>query len=202
MPDWVIWLIVAIVVIALIAALLVVASRKKKERDRVQAGELREQAAAQATGVQKRQAHAKETEAEAAAARAEADRKQAEAERLGAEAEERRRVANSESKQHEEHLRRADELDPDVNTRSNDYDGPDTRTTGTGVGGAQRDGASSDGTRTFTEPDGTEHRGVDGETAGTTYDGTGDSTGDSRGETGGTRGDVPGRGTTGGSHSV
>ena len=82
MPSWVIWVIVAIVVIAVIAAVVAASNKKKQERNRTRAAELREQAAAQATGVQQREAHAKETEAQAAAARAEADRKQAEAERL------------------------------------------------------------------------------------------------------------------------
>jgi hypothetical protein len=125
MPSWVIWVIVAIVVIAVIAAVVAATSKKKQERNRTRAGELREQAAAQATGVQQREAHAKETEARAAEARAEADRKQAEAERLQAEARDRQQTAEGYRDQHAENLRQADELDPDVDTRREDYTGPE-----------------------------------------------------------------------------
>ncbi len=67
--------------------------------------------------MQQREAHAKETEAKAAEARAEADRKQAEAERLEAEATERQHAAEGYREQHADHLRQADELDPDVDTK-------------------------------------------------------------------------------------
>ena len=124
MPSWLIWVIIAVVVVAIIAAVAAAANKKKQERNRAHAGELREQAAQKATTVQQREAHAKETEAQAAAARAEADRKQAEAERLEAEATERQRAAADHRQEHQEHLRRADELDPDVNTKSEEYGGP------------------------------------------------------------------------------
>jgi flagellar biosynthesis GTPase FlhF len=124
MPEWVTWLIVAVIAVAIVAAIAMAAARRKKEANRVRASELRERAAVQTTEVQKREAHARETEAEAAAARAEADRKQAEAQRLAAEAEDRRRSAETQREEHERHLREADELDPDVNTRSEDYTGP------------------------------------------------------------------------------
>lgn len=131
MPSWVIWVIVAIVVVAVIVALVAASNKKKQERNRIRAGELREEAATQATTVQKREAHARETEAKAAAARAEADRKQAEADRLEAEAHERQQAAAGHREEHQESLRRADELDPDVDTRSGEYARPETgHTTG------------------------------------------------------------------------
>lgn len=142
MPAWLTWVIIAIVVIAIIAAIAVAAAKKNKQRKRDRAGAIREDAAVAATGVQKREAHAAETEAEAAAARAEADRKQAEAQRLAAEAEERRRTADSEREQHDEQLLRADKLDPNVNTRSNDYTGP--QSTGT-VGDTSSGDSTTDG---------------------------------------------------------
>ena len=126
MPSWLIWVIVAIVVVAIIVALVAASNKKKQERNRVRAGELREEAATQATTVQKREAHARETEAKAAAARAEADRKQAEADRLEAEAHERQQAAAGHREEHHASLRRADELDPDVDTRSNEYAAPET----------------------------------------------------------------------------
>lgn len=129
--DPLIWIVLAVIAVAIVVALLMAARKKKAERDRVHAGELRERAAAQATDLQKREAHARETEAEAAAARAEAERKQAEAQRLAAEAEERRRAADVQHQEHQDHLRRADELDPDVNTRSDEYTGPDMSRTST-----------------------------------------------------------------------
>ena len=125
MPSWVVWVIVAIVVIAVIAAVVAASSKKKQERNRTRAGELREQAAAQAAGVAQREAHAKETEAHAAQARAEADRKRAEADRLEAEARDRQQTAEGYRDQHAENLRQADELDPDVDTRREDYTGPE-----------------------------------------------------------------------------
>ena len=125
MPSWLIWVIIAIIVIAILAAVLVAGNRKKKERDRDRAVELREQAAAQASGLQQRQAQARETEAEAAAARAEADRKQAQAERLEAQAQDRQRAADAAREEHSEHLRRADEVDPDVDTKHDEYVAPD-----------------------------------------------------------------------------
>ena len=69
MPSWLIWVIVAIVVVAVIAAVVATSNKKKQERNRTRAAELREQAVAQASGVQQREAHAKETEAKAAQAR-------------------------------------------------------------------------------------------------------------------------------------
>ncbi len=164
MPSWVIWVIVAIVVVAVIAAILAASKKKKQERDRTRASEIREEAAEKATTVQQREARAKETEAEAAAARAEADRKQAEAQRLEAEATERQRAAEEHRAEHQDHLRRADELDPDVDTKHDDYVAPgtegaaatDSQTQGTGPRTA---GDLADGT-TATE---THHEhGVDG----------------------------------------
>ena len=124
MPSWLIWVIVAIIVIAVIAAVVAASTKRKQQQHRTRAGELREQAAAQATGLQQREAHARETEARAAEARAEADRKQAEAERLAAEARDRHETAAGYRDQHAENLRRADELDPDVDTRRDDYEPP------------------------------------------------------------------------------
>ena len=149
MPSWLIWVIVAIILIAVIAAVVAASTKRKRAKNRTRAGELREQAAAQATGLQQREAHARETEARAAEARAEADRKQAEAERLEAEARDRHETAAGYRGQHVENLRRADELDPDVDTTDEGYE-PPAAAAGTGTA------ATADGPRT--------HDRIEGET--------------------------------------
>jgi type II secretory pathway pseudopilin PulG len=121
-----VWIIIAIVVVVVIVAIIaaVLGSRKRNELHRNRAGELREQAAAQATAVQQREAEARETEARAEQARAEADRLRAEAQdKSGTAAEYREDQAAK--------LREADKLDPDVNVKSDDYVDPTERQTGT-----------------------------------------------------------------------
>ena len=147
MPSWLIWVIVAIILIAVIAAVVAASTKRKRAKNRTRAGELREQAAAQATGLQQREAHARETEARAAEARAEADRKQAEADRLEAEARDRHETAAGYRGQHVENLRRADELDPDVDTKHEGYEPP----------------AAAAGTEATTDGHGADDR-LDGET--------------------------------------
>ena len=152
MPSWLIWVIVAIIVIAVIAAVVAASTKRKQQQRRTRAGELREQAAAQATGLQQREAHARETEARAAEAHAEAERKQAEAERLEAEARHRHETAAGHRDQHAENLRRADELDPDVDTRRDDYEPSaataDTETAGTTDGHRVHDRLGGETTET------------------------------------------------------
>ena len=128
MSGALIWVIVIVVVLVLIAVVVGIVSMARKRREtahRERAGELREHAATQATGLQQHDARAKETEARAAQAKAEAERKQAEAPRLEAEAQDRRRAADEHREQHHETLREADELDPDVDTDHEEYRGPD-----------------------------------------------------------------------------
>ena len=91
-----------------------------------------------------RYAAARETEAEAAAARAEAERRQAQADRLEAEAADRHRAATDVRDEHQGRLQQADELDPDVNTKSKDYTGPDTAAT-INARAAERDDHHDDG---------------------------------------------------------
>lgn len=121
-----VWIIVAIVVVVIIVAIIaaVLGNKKRNELHRNRAGELREQAAAQATGVQQREAEARETEARAEQARAEADR-------LRAEAQDKSGTASEYRDQQAEKLREADKLDPDVNVKSDDYVDPTERQTGT-----------------------------------------------------------------------
>lgn len=195
MPSWVIWVIVAIVVVAVIAAVVAASNKKKQERDRNRAGEMREQATAQASEVQQREARAKETEAQAAQARAEADRKRAEAERLEAEAQDRHQTAAGARDEHADNLRQADELDPDVDTKRDDYVAPGTtgatdatggsethqrtepRTAGdlagdTHDGHATEPGTGETGTSTVTHPDGSTETVSDPAAGGQSNDGT------------------------------
>ena len=86
-------IVVAVVILAAIAFAVMASRNKKKQRDRERAAELREQAAAQASGVQQHETGAREAQAAAEQARAEAERRKAEADRLEAEASERARAA-------------------------------------------------------------------------------------------------------------
>lgn len=185
-----IWILIIVIVLVLIGVVFALVSTTRKRREtahREHAGELREQAAAQATGLQQREAQAKETEARAAQARAEAERKQAEAQRLEAEAAERQRHAEGYREEHHETLRKADELDPDVDTSHEEYSGPEsvqsvdqdrvpegsqhdhvgerpaaTPRTGTGTGTGTAD--EVDENRTVTHPDGSTESVQDPET--------------------------------------
>jgi hypothetical protein len=151
---WWIWVIVAVVVILVIAALLSVGRKGKRSRDRSRAGEMREEAAARAPELRQHEAHARETEAEAAAARAEADRRQAEAQRLEAQAEERHRHAGELREEHESHLRRADEVDPDVDTKRDDYVPGAAGTQEEPAAGTAGGRGASTGPTTVTTPEG------------------------------------------------
>lgn len=112
------WILLAVVALVVLVAVIMAGRKKKLERDRQRAHELREEAATKATDLQKREAQAREVEADAARARAEADRKAAEAERLEAEARERAGAASAARAEHDAHLREADKLDPDVDHKS------------------------------------------------------------------------------------
>ena len=112
------WILLAVVALVVLVAVIMAGRKKKLERDRQRAHELREEAATKATDLQKREAQAREVEADAARARAEADRKAAEAERLEAEARDRAGAASAARAEHDAHLREADKLDPDVDHKS------------------------------------------------------------------------------------
>ena len=114
MDTWV-WIVIAVVVVLAVVALLAAAANKKKaERRRVEAEQIRTDAHAQSTGVIEAERQAREAEREAARARAEAER----AEQQAAEA---ARARDMEHATHEDRIREADRIDPDVDTRSPDY---------------------------------------------------------------------------------
>ena len=121
-------------------------SRKRKaEQQRAHAEELRTQAATRAPDLQQSSLQAREAEAQAKLKRAEAERAEVEAEQA-------RQGHAVEQARHEDVLREADRVDPDVNHRSADY-APTTPAMGTpaaepGTTGARRHAHGYDETST------------------------------------------------------
>ncbi len=111
------WIIVVLIVIAvlLLAGLAWTATKRKQEQvGRERAGELRSEAAATAAAHPVQEARAREAEAEAEQARARADQLDAEAQQ--------ERIGYEQSRaEHEDHLREADRVDPDVDHQSETY---------------------------------------------------------------------------------
>ena len=98
----IVWIIVIIVVVAVIAGVVVAMQRKRKaEQHREQAASLRQEAVQQ---------------------RPEVDRAREEAEEAERRAEEARRAHAQAAAQHEDQLRTADRVDPDVDHESTDYE--------------------------------------------------------------------------------
>jgi len=128
------WIIVVLIVVAvlLLAGLAWTAMQRKRDQvARQRADELRSEAAATAAEHPVQEARAREVEAEAERARARADQLQAQAQ------EERTAFAQSQA-QHEDRLREADRVDPDVPTDSERYGDLDGRTDGQHVGEPRR----------------------------------------------------------------
>ena len=118
--EGIIWLVVAIVVVlAIIAAVAMVLGRRKKQHDlevrRVQADQLRHQAAGQTEDVRTAEQRAEATQAEARLARERADG----AERKAADAQ---RQASYEQARQEDDVREADQVDPRVDHQADDYE--------------------------------------------------------------------------------
>jgi hypothetical protein len=104
----------AVAVIVILIALVVLARHKRTEHRRVQAGEIRDDAAEQAHTVGRHEALADETAARARVAAAEADAKSAHARGLAHQAEQRRSGAATARGEVDEKFQRADTLDPDT----------------------------------------------------------------------------------------
>lgn len=109
--QWIIVLVVVLVVAAL-AAWLVTQQRKKKHEEHAE--HLRQEAHEHATEIPETQVRAKEAEAQA-------ERARLEAERAAQQAREAQVAATQQQAVHEDRLRTADEVDPNVDTRSDDY---------------------------------------------------------------------------------
>jgi FtsZ-interacting cell division protein ZipA len=119
------WIVVAIVALLLLALLAWFLARRssaareeqRREAQREESAELRRKAEYDRISMQEREASAQKLDAEARMSQAEADRKAAEAAQLQQEAQERSAKVGEDRAQFEEHRRRADVLDPDVDTR-------------------------------------------------------------------------------------
>ena len=114
MPTWLIWVMVTVVVVVVIGLVVSMASKRRTEQHRAHAEELRAEASQHATALTESQRSAEEARAEAELAQAEAER----ARERAAAAEQGHQV---EQAQYEDKLREADRVDPEVNTRSEDY---------------------------------------------------------------------------------
>jgi FtsZ-interacting cell division protein ZipA len=109
-------IVIAIVVVLLLVVIgAVLASRRTKEHRRQQAEQVRAEAAAHTGEV--RSSHE-----DLAVAQSRADIARVEAERAEAEAAEARRVLDMDRARHEDRLREADAIDPDVDHRADDYE--------------------------------------------------------------------------------
>ena len=117
--TWIIIVLVVLVVVAL-AAWLVTQQRKRKQHEHAE--ELRTEAHEHAREIPETQVRAKEAEAEAERARLEAERAQARAQEAQV-------AATQQEAVHEDRLRTADQVDPRVDTSSEDY-APGTTTDG------------------------------------------------------------------------
>ena len=109
--TWIIVLVVVLVVAALVAW-LVTQQRKKKQHERAE--QLRTEAHEHARDIPETQVQAKEAEAEAERARLEAERAQTRAREAQV-------AATQQQAVHEDRLRTADQIDPRVDTSSDDY---------------------------------------------------------------------------------
>ncbi|WP_107773784.1 hypothetical protein [Nocardioides sediminis] len=128
----IIWTVVFVVAALALIGFIVASMRKKSQQEnRARAAEIRESAEAEAEVIPDAQARARETEAQAEQARLQAER-----------AEERAQAARTEAAQqealHEDQVRAADRLDPDVDHKADDYTpeavAPAAASTGTHAG--------------------------------------------------------------------
>lgn len=114
--NW-IWIVVGLLVLLAILAFAISSARKRRDdKRRVEAGRIREEATHHERDLREREAEADEAEARARRARAEADERDAAARRLEVAAERRSDDRDHLRDEHDERLRRADALDPDVPT--------------------------------------------------------------------------------------
>lgn len=103
---------VVVLVLAALAAWLVTQQRQKKQHEHAE--HLRQEADEHATAIPETQTRAKEAEAQAELARLEA-------ERAAQQARDAKVAATQQQAVHEDRLRTADDVDPQVDTRSDDY---------------------------------------------------------------------------------
>lgn len=111
----IVWIVVGVlVVLALVLLAIMMSGKRKLERQRAKAGDIRQDAAENERDLQRHQAEAAEQEALARQARAEADHKAAAAQKLELDAQERAETAAGKEAEQRDRLREADRVDPDV----------------------------------------------------------------------------------------
>ncbi len=118
------WIIVIVVVLAVIAVAAWLAARKRRHQQVEHAEGLRREAREHAEEIPEAQVRAKEAEAEAERARLEAERAQQRAQEADV-------AATQQQAVHEDRLRTADQVDPRVDTSSDDYTAGSHRADGT-----------------------------------------------------------------------
>lgn len=117
--EQIIWTVVIVVAALALIGFIVASMRKRSQQDnRARAAELREQAEAKAAVIPDAQARAQEAEAKAEQVRLQAERAEQRAQEARAETAQREAL-------HEDQIRAADRLDPDVDHKAKDYT-PDT----------------------------------------------------------------------------
>jgi FtsZ-interacting cell division protein ZipA len=119
----IILVVVGVLVVLAVIAAVAMARNKKNRRRKAEAGRLRERASADSGTIPQEHHRAREAEQQAEHLRREARRAEHEAERA-------RRGAQMEEARHEDRLREADRLDPDVDHRAEDYEPGARRTDG------------------------------------------------------------------------
>ena len=110
--EWIIIVLVVVLVLAALAAWLMAQQRKKKQHEHAE--HLRHEAQEHAAEIPETQVRAKEAEAQAERARLEAER----AEKQARDAQV---AATQQQAVHEDRLRTADQVDPHVDTSTDDY---------------------------------------------------------------------------------
>lgn len=115
MDTWIWVVIVVVVVLVIVGAVLMAMKKKNDDARRTRAQELREDAVGHAELID-------ESRRDAEIARLEAERKRVEAEQAEARAAERIKSHDTDRALHEEQIREADRLDPDVDHTSPDYE--------------------------------------------------------------------------------
>lgn len=115
MPTWLTWLIVIVVVVLIVGALVALTGRRRSERHRERAEQLRDEASTHAAALPESERQAEELRAKADLARAEATRAEARA----ADAEQGHRI---EQASYEDKIREADRLDPEVDDQDQRYE--------------------------------------------------------------------------------
>ena len=119
------WIIIIVVVLVVAAVVAWLVTKQRENKQHAHAEHLRQEAHEHAAAIPQEQDNAREAEAKAEVARLEA-------ERAAREANEAKIAATQQEAVHEDRLRTADEMDPRVDSRTDDHDSTGTTDTETG----------------------------------------------------------------------